>query len=242
VLSGTATPTTEGVDGDFYIDTDDFLIYGPKTGGSWGGGTSLVGPQGSSGAQGATGAQGSTGSNGAQGATGAQGFAGSNGAQGATGAQGVDGAQGATGSHGATGAQGATGLPGVAGIGFISGATNGNIVNSATSFLGAYFDYGNGDPTEAAVAVKLAGTGSTTFSSFRALFNGAPGAGKTWTLTLRKNGADTALTCIITGTVVPAQCIDSTHSAVFSAGDTVDVKVVPTGGPSAKPLSWVAGG
>lgn len=49
VLNGTAVPTTEGVDGDFYIKTDTNEIYGPKSGGLWGSPTSLVGPQGPSG-------------------------------------------------------------------------------------------------------------------------------------------------------------------------------------------------
>ena len=55
VLSGTVTPTTEGVDGDFYINTTTSEIFGPKTGGSWGSATSLIGdtgPQGPAGAGG----------------------------------------------------------------------------------------------------------------------------------------------------------------------------------------------
>ena len=55
IISGTASPSTEGVDGDFYIDTDDNLIYGPKTGGAWGSGTSLVGPAGADAALSGTG-------------------------------------------------------------------------------------------------------------------------------------------------------------------------------------------
>jgi len=55
VLNGTVVPTTEGVDGDFYIRTDTDEIYGPKTGGSWGSPTSLVGPTGSNGSDGADG-------------------------------------------------------------------------------------------------------------------------------------------------------------------------------------------
>ncbi len=46
LLNGTAAPTTEGTDGDFYIRTSNWTIYGPKTGGAWGSGTSLVGPSG----------------------------------------------------------------------------------------------------------------------------------------------------------------------------------------------------
>jgi hypothetical protein len=46
VLSGTVPPTDDvtGVDGDFYIDTVASMIYGPRTAGAWGDGTSLVGP------------------------------------------------------------------------------------------------------------------------------------------------------------------------------------------------------
>jgi hypothetical protein len=59
VRSGAGSPSTSlGVDGDFYIDTSNNLIYGPKTGGSWGSGTSIVGPVGPTGATGAAGEDG----------------------------------------------------------------------------------------------------------------------------------------------------------------------------------------
>jgi hypothetical protein len=54
VLYGTAAPTTEGVNGDFYIRTTTNFIYGPKAAGTWPSGTSLVGPTGSTGATGPT--------------------------------------------------------------------------------------------------------------------------------------------------------------------------------------------
>jgi len=47
ILSGSGSPSAGlGANGDFYIDIDAWEIYGPKTSGSWGTGTSLVGPQG----------------------------------------------------------------------------------------------------------------------------------------------------------------------------------------------------
>ena len=46
VLSGTTNPSTQGVDGDFYINTSTNMLFGPKSGGVWGSGTSLVGPAG----------------------------------------------------------------------------------------------------------------------------------------------------------------------------------------------------
>jgi hypothetical protein len=47
VLNGPGAPDpTVGSDGDFYINTSANTIYGPKSTGSWGGPTSLVGPSG----------------------------------------------------------------------------------------------------------------------------------------------------------------------------------------------------
>lgn len=68
VLSGDVPPTTEGADGDFYVDTVAWEIYGPKTAGSWGAGVSLIGPQGEPGAQGEEGPQGPAGQDGQDGA------------------------------------------------------------------------------------------------------------------------------------------------------------------------------
>ena len=48
IRSGSAAPSDGlGTDGDFYIDTASTTIYGPKSGGTWGSGTSLVGADGS---------------------------------------------------------------------------------------------------------------------------------------------------------------------------------------------------
>lgn len=50
ILSGTAAPTTEGADGDFYLRTTTSMLYGPKAAGVWPAGTSLIGPTGPAGA------------------------------------------------------------------------------------------------------------------------------------------------------------------------------------------------
>jgi hypothetical protein len=48
VLNGSGAPSAGiGTDGDFYIDTTNDDIYGPKTAGAWGSPTSLIGPPGS---------------------------------------------------------------------------------------------------------------------------------------------------------------------------------------------------
>ena len=59
VLSGTVDPDgNTGENGDFFINTDSFQLFGPKTSGTWPTGVSLVGPQGEVGATGADGATG----------------------------------------------------------------------------------------------------------------------------------------------------------------------------------------
>jgi len=56
ILNGSGVPTSGlGVNGDFYLDTASNFIYGPKTSGSWGSGTSIIGPTGQTGPQGASG-------------------------------------------------------------------------------------------------------------------------------------------------------------------------------------------
>ncbi len=78
ILNGTGSPTTQGSDGDFYLDTATSTLYGPKAGGSWPAqGTSLIGTQGP---KGDTGAQGAAGADGPQGPVGPEGPAGAGGA------------------------------------------------------------------------------------------------------------------------------------------------------------------
>lgn len=49
IYNGVGAPTIVANEGDFYIDTNTYEIYGPYTGGSWGSGTSLIGPPGPTG-------------------------------------------------------------------------------------------------------------------------------------------------------------------------------------------------
>ena len=59
IHNGVGAPSDiAGVDGDFYIRTGNNSIYGPKAGGTWGSGTSLIGPQGLQGLMGLQGLQG----------------------------------------------------------------------------------------------------------------------------------------------------------------------------------------
>ena len=168
ILSGTSAPTSAiGINGDFYIDTKNAFIYGPKTKGKWLTPTSLrglsgtngidgkngsdaknitnattsVGPQGEKGEKGATGNIGATG---AQGPAGTSGFgtgpAGAKGDTGASGAAGISGTNGINGTNGSVGAQGPTGSQGATGLTGLSGLT-GN--TGAAGSTGAKGDTGS---------------------------------------------------------------------------------------------------
>ena len=124
ILNGVGIPAkTIGINGDFYIDTKNLNLYGPKTKGAWKAGTSLKQTDtksittinGEVGATGEKGAEGDRGEKGATGSTGATGSAGLPGAAGVAGAKGNDGATGGVGISGATGSSGPAGVAGPAG-------------------------------------------------------------------------------------------------------------------------------
>ncbi len=120
ILSGSGVPAkTIGIDGDFYIDTKNANLYGPKTNGVWKLTTSLrpLPTKASPTLPGATGSTGATGSAGASGLVGPRGLPGATGEKGAT---------GATGSNGLPGAAGAPGTPGTAGAPGSSGTISGS--------------------------------------------------------------------------------------------------------------------
>jgi hypothetical protein len=149
ILNGVGVPSkTVGINGDFYIDTKNLILYGPKIKGAWKLGTSLKqadtksistvtgdvgaagdkgaqgekGDKGDKGATGSTGAAGSAGLPGAAGAAGAKGNDGANGSSGLTGPAGPSGSQGAAGASGTAGASGAQGIKGDAGVAGSAGA------------------------------------------------------------------------------------------------------------------------
>jgi hypothetical protein len=146
ILSGAGVPAkTLGINGDFYIDTKNLNLYGPKASGVWKVSTSLRSRDvpvvaniiGETGAMGQTGSKGATGDKGATGATGPQGIPG---VQGLTGVQGLIGMIGLTGLTGATGPQGLQGLMGVIGATGLTGAAG---TNGLTGVAGAKGDTGS---------------------------------------------------------------------------------------------------
>ena len=136
ILNGIKAPIkTMGINGDFYIDTKNLNIYGPKKNDSWPAAISLRGIAGTDGKTGTPGVAGSDGKTitntstsagtaGTPGATGLTGAAGSSGAAGETGAAGASGSAGPAGPTGPAGGTGATGATGAAGAAGVSGVTS----------------------------------------------------------------------------------------------------------------------
>jgi hypothetical protein len=158
ILSGVGIPSKNvGINGDFYIDTKNANLYGPKTNGLWKLTTSLralpskAGPT----VPGATGTTGATGSAGASGVIGPRGLPGATGERGATGPSGATGSNGLPGTAGTNGLPGTAGAPGTAGTAGATGATgpagsSGTVLASQASIT---------------FADQLAGTSGSTTSS-----------------------------------------------------------------------------
>ena len=136
ILNGATGPdVSDGVQGDFFLDTATWVLYGPKSISGWPvAGQALIGPTGATGVAGATGATGSPGADGATGATGSAGATGIQGIQGLQGVQGVPGVPGVQGPAGVTGATGAAGTTGATGATGSTGATG---ATGATGVAGA---------------------------------------------------------------------------------------------------------
>jgi hypothetical protein len=129
ILSGSGIPSKNiGINGDFYIDTKNSNLYGPKTNGVWKLTTSLrplptkVNPT----------VPGATGTTGAAGVIGPRGLPGPTGEKGATGAAGTNGLPGTAGTNGLPGAPGTAGTPGTAGAPGANGSS-GTVLGSQSS-------------------------------------------------------------------------------------------------------------
>ena len=140
IVSGAGTPVLTGAlgnVGDFYLDTLNNQLYGPKVGTDWTNltGVSLVGPAGPEGVAGIPGVAGPQGPMGLSGAAGPQGPIGLAGPSGPQGPQGIGlpGATGATGPQGPAGPAGSVGPQGVQGPAGSSPMTlnSGNVVFTA---------------------------------------------------------------------------------------------------------------
>ncbi|MGW1422690.1 beta strand repeat-containing protein [Bradyrhizobium manausense] len=102
----------------------------------------------------------------------------------------------------------------------------GNLVtlSPGTFYMGTGFAAG----TENVVAIPAPCAG--TVKSLYASTNTGPGGATTYTVTMRKNAADQALTCQMTGAATTANDTNGAHAFTVAAGDLICAKLVVGGG------------
>jgi FlaG/FlaF family flagellin (archaellin) len=78
-----------------------------------------------------------------------------------------------------------------------------------------------------------------TVSHFYVILNGSPGNNRWYTFVVRKNGADTPVTCTIAGTNTTGS--DLTNSVSFAAGDYISIMSTPSAAnPTGRSMLWTA--
>lgn len=115
-------------------------------------------------------------------------------------------------------------------------------VSQSTSGTGIAYNYftstaTNWLSTEAGFE-RLAGITPFQLKNFRVKLAVAPGSGKSWDWTVRKNGADGNLTVNIADTATDG--VDTTHVDGFLDGEDVKIKKNATNTPTSTALSWAA--
>ncbi len=77
-----------------------------------------------------------------------------------------------------------------------------------------------------------------TVSNFYVILDGSPGNNNWYTFVVRKNGADTPVTCTISDTDTTGS--DLSNSVSFAAGDYISIMVTPASRPTARSMRWTA--
>lgn len=100
---------------------------------------------------------------------------------------------------------------------------------SATNYTSVFYK------AISAIEIKFIIPVDGVLSKLIVVLDGTPGAGKSYAITVRKNGSDQALTCTVADT--STTCEDIINSVTFSAGDVVSVSTTPTGTPTTRYLT-----
>ena len=117
----------------------------------------------------------------------------------------------------------------------MGGGTGGtNLANGADRFVAMMS--GNVNASESVVQLDV--PVASTFSNLYVRLNASPGASKTYTFVVRKNGVDTALTCAISGAATA--CSDTVNTVTFVVGDLISIRATPTSSPTARSMQWSA--
>src|SRR3990167_7522371 len=89
-----------------------------------------------------------------------------------------------------------------------------------------YLQYGSNTEGDVELVIPTGGTIGQLFGKM----SGAPGTGKSWTIVVRINEADSTSTCVISDAATT--CQDVSHTSAVSAGGRVSCSITSTGGPT----------
>lgn len=115
---------------------------------------------------------------------------------------------------------------------FASDCGNGSSSNSAVTYgnpFGGGGDWVASTPAESPFTALAACPG--VISNFNFDCPTAPGGAASWTMLLRQNAANTAITAAVSGATTHA--VDNTHTVTVAAGDRMAFQVTPAGTPAA---------
>lgn len=113
--------------------------------------------------------------------------------------------------------------------------------NGLTLTANTYFapPGGGGIPQTTEANVDVASPSATTITNLQVGVSAAPGAGNSYTITLRDGGVDQTVTCSISGASATT-CNDLIHSVNVAQGDLIDWKIVSAGTIVATPTLTIA--
>lgn len=124
---------------------------------------------------------------------------------------------------GCTNSAGSLALSCVNNTSIIGGGATNTILAGATGWVGVGLIC---NATEAFCYLPQPQAG--TVSNIYVNVNNAPGAGQTYTVTMRKNATNQTVTCTISGAAATS-CNDTTHSFAVAAADNVSVQITSSG-------------
>lgn len=111
---------------------------------------------------------------------------------------------------------------------FCFNSTSGGSYSNTTTQYGVVTGENSGDSIVGRMEspIPLAGDVKNLYISL----NAAPGAGKSWTFTVMKNGVATTLTCTVSDAATTAN--DTSHTVAVAEDDRLEIRCVPSGTPT----------
>lgn len=97
--------------------------------------------------------------------------------------------------------------------------------------------FGGATPANGESNIVQIAPSAGTVQKLRVQLDAAPGSGKSYVITFRKELADTSITCTVSN--LETSCSDIVNTSAIVAGDRVSVQITPSGTPAAARVSFI---